>query len=429
MHFRSKLLLTALVALVAASFAPGAFAAVKLRALHAIPDVGPVTVYVNGQPAVPSLGTLQETPYLEVPAGNYKVQVAPQGQPASAAVLSADVTLRDGKRYTAFASGQLAKGTAALGLQEDRLRAEFGSSQIRVWHLSPDAPAVDVYVNGSKAVSNVAFRSASGYLTLPAGKYDVRINVANSNTVVLSQEITLARGEAYTAVALGSAAQPAAGARFTVDALRDATSGALVRALHAIPNASAVTVYVNGQAVAPSLGTLAATPYLTLDPGRYTVAVSLKGRPASAAVLRGVFNVADKTRTTIVARGLVGTKSAALAAQKDIEIAPAGKSALRIWHLSPNAPRVDGYVDNKKVLSKVPFKTASQYFMLSPGKHTVKLTVAGKPKLVVFNSTLTFAKDSAVTAAAMGVIKAEGRPLGASFRVKVFGDYPSVRLD
>jgi hypothetical protein len=117
MRFRSKLVLTALVALVAASFAPSAVAAVKLRALHAIPDVGPVTVYVNGQQAVPSLGTLQETPYLEVPAGNYKVQVAPQGRPASAAVLSADVTLRDGKRYTAFASGQLARGTAALGLQ------------------------------------------------------------------------------------------------------------------------------------------------------------------------------------------------------------------------------------------------------------------------------------------------------------------------
>ena len=49
MRVRSKLLLTALVALVAASFAPGAFAAVQFRALHAIPDVGPVTVYVNGQ--------------------------------------------------------------------------------------------------------------------------------------------------------------------------------------------------------------------------------------------------------------------------------------------------------------------------------------------------------------------------------------------
>ena len=66
-----------------------------------------------------------------------------------------------------------------------------------------------------------------------------------------------------------------------------------------------------------------------------------------------------------------------------------------MWHLSPNAPRVDVYVDGKKALSKVPFKAASQYFTLSPGKHTVKVTVAGKPKLVVFNATLPLAKDTA----------------------------------
>jgi len=423
MRFPTKLLLTAVVALVAATFAPGALAAVKLRALHAIPDVGAVTVYVNGQPAIASLGTLQSTDYLELPAGSYKVQVAPQGQPASAAVLTADVTLQEGRRYTAFASGQLAQGTAALGLQNDTMRAQFASSQIRVWHLSPDAPAVDVFVNGNKAVSSLAFRTATDYLTLPPGSYDVRINVANTNTVVLSQQVTLARGEAYTAVALGSAAQPPAGAAFTVKALLDATSGALVRALHAIPNAPAVTVYVNGEAAVPSLGTLKATPYLTLDPGRYTIAIALKGKPASEAVLRGIFNVADKTRTTIVARGLVGNKSAALAAQKDIDVAPAGKSALRVWHLSPNAPRVDVYVDNKKVLSKVPFKAASQYFTLSAGKHAVKVTVAGKPRLVVFNATLPLAKDAAVTAAAMGVIKVAGRPLGAKFQVKLLPDY------
>ena len=70
MRLRSKLLLTALVALVAASFAPGAFAAVKLRALHAIPDVGPVTVYVNGQPAVPSLGLTSLRTGRLAPVGN-----------------------------------------------------------------------------------------------------------------------------------------------------------------------------------------------------------------------------------------------------------------------------------------------------------------------------------------------------------------------
>ena len=315
------------------------------------------------------------------------------------------------------------RGLQSSGCRRTRCAPQFASSQLRVWHLSPDAPAVDIYVNGNKAVSNVAFGTATDYLTVAPGSYDVRITVANTNTVVLSQQVTLARGEAYTAVALGSAATPPAGAGFTVKALLDATSGALVRALHAIPNAPAVTVYVNGQAAVPSLGTLKATPYLTLDPGRYTIAIALKGKPASEAVLRGVFNVADKTRTTIVARGLVGNKSAALAAQKDIDVAPAGKSSLRVWHLSPNAPRVDVYVDNKKVLSKVPFKAASQYFTLSPGKHTVKVTVAGKPKLVVFNATLPLAKDTAVTAAAMGVIKVAGKPLGAKFQVRLLTDY------
>ena len=74
--------------------------------------------------------------------------------------------------------------------------------------LSPDAPAVDIYVNGKKAVSNVGFGTATGYLTVAPGSYDVRINVANTNTVVLTQQVTLARGEAYTALALGSAATP-----------------------------------------------------------------------------------------------------------------------------------------------------------------------------------------------------------------------------
>ena len=84
---------------------------------------------------------------------------------------------------------------------------------------------------------------------------------------------------------------------------------------------------------------------------------------------------------------------------------------------------VDVYVDGKKVLGHVPFKAASQYFTLSPGKHTVKVTVAGKPKLVVFNATLPLAKDTAVTAAAMGVIKVAGKPLGAKFQVGLLTDY------
>lgn len=75
------------------------------------------------------------------------------------------------------------------------------------------------------------------------------------------------------------------------------------------------------------------------------------------------------------------------------------------------------------MLSKVPFKVASQYFTLNPGTYQVKVTVAGKPKLAVFNSKLALKKDTAVTAAAMGVIKANGKPKGVPFRISLLTDY------
>jgi hypothetical protein len=74
----------------------------------------------------------------------------------------------------------------------------------------------------------------------------------------------------------------------------------------------------------------------------------------------------------------------------------------------------------------VPFKTASKYFTLGAGRHLVKVTVAGRPEAVVFNAALPLRKDSAVTAAAMGVIKSAGKPAGAPFRIKLFTDYNSI---
>ena len=52
---------------------------------------------------------------------------------------------------------------------------EVGIAQVRVVHLSPDAPAVDVAVNGEVAVAGAAYLDATGYLPVPAG--DVRITV------------------------------------------------------------------------------------------------------------------------------------------------------------------------------------------------------------------------------------------------------------
>jgi hypothetical protein len=429
MSLKAKLALGAIVAMAFAAVSPVVLASVggnaaasattaKVRVLHSAPDVPAVTVYVDGAPAIASLAPLETTGYLDLPAGPHTVSVALAGKPESEAVLRQTVTVEAGKRYTGFATGLLAKGTVKLGVTEDVTRAPFTRSSLRVWHNSPDAPAVDVIVNGQTALSNVPYETRSPYIPLPAGSYDVRINVAGTTTTVFEGSVALARGQSYTAVALGSVAGN--GAPFGVKVLEDATSGALVRVLHASPNVPAVTVYVNGEPAVARLGTLKASGYLALDAGEYDVAVALAGQPVDKAVLRTTVSVADKTRYTALARGLLqgkGARKLELAAQRDIAVAPAPRSALRVWHLSPDAPRVDVLVNGRKVLSRVPYKAASSYLSLPAGSYRVQVNVAGT-RTAVFRGTVRLAKDRAYTAAALGSV---GRS-GASFRVAVLPD-------
>jgi hypothetical protein len=415
MKLRLRFLLVGVVGLVFAGLAPNAFAAAKVRVLHSAPDVPAVTVYVNGAAAIPNLAPLQSTDYLDLPAGTYKVAVALAGQPESAAVLRTDLTVQDGKRYTAFATGLLANSTVKLGALEDVVRAPFTRSSIRIWHNSPDAPAVDVIVNGQAVLTNVPYETTSQYLPLPAGTYDVKINVAGTSTTVFSAPITLARGESYTAVAMGSVTGK--GAPFTAQVLKDATSGALLRVLHASPNVPAVTIYVNGQVAIKRLSTLKWTGYLPLDAGTYDVAVAAAGQPIANAVLRTKITVADKTRYTALARGLAASKAQRnkleLALQQDIASAPAGKAAVRVWHLSPDAPKVDIWVNGKKTLSGVSYKQSSPYLNLAAGTYRIQIAIAGT-KNIVFSSNVSVRADRAYSIVAIGSVTGKGKKLTAA---------------
>ena len=52
-------------------------------------------------------------------------------------------------------------------------------ARVRVLHASPDAPAVDVYLDGSKvsALTNVPFGAISDYLAIPAGSHKVAYQI------------------------------------------------------------------------------------------------------------------------------------------------------------------------------------------------------------------------------------------------------------
>lgn len=80
-----------------------------------------------------------------------------------------------------------------------------GTAQIRVVHAAPGVPAVDIYVDGQKALTNVAFFSASQYLAVPAGSRLVQVTQTGQplNTAVISQQLPVEAGKAYTVAATG----------------------------------------------------------------------------------------------------------------------------------------------------------------------------------------------------------------------------------
>jgi len=112
------------------------------------------------------------------------------------------------RRHTKFVGALIALlmlgGLFAFAVPEAQAYGEY-SSRVRVAHLSPDAPAVDIYVNGNKTLSSVSFKTVSDYLTVKSGFYHFAIRVAGAQAnskPVLSSDAYLAPGRDYTVAAV-----------------------------------------------------------------------------------------------------------------------------------------------------------------------------------------------------------------------------------
>lgn len=167
--------------------------------------------------------------------------------------------------------------------------AQSGTAKVRVVHASPDAPAVDVWVNGAKALTNVPFFTASDYLDLPGGSYDIQVVPTGATTPVVidAKGVKIEAGKAYTIAAVGKLAEikPA----ILVDNLAAPAAGkAHVRVIHASPDAPAVDVKLAGGAtLIPGLAFPNASDYLPVDAGSYDLQVTPAGGSAVVLDLKG----------------------------------------------------------------------------------------------------------------------------------------------
>jgi LPXTG-motif cell wall-anchored protein len=188
--------------------------------------------------------------------------------------------------------------------------ADAHEARVRVVHASPDAPAVDVWVNGAVAFSNAPFKGITDYAKLEPGSYQVQVTPTGATEpIVIDAMLDLATKTDYTVVAVGQLAniEPLV----LVDNNSAPAAGkAHVRFVHASPDAPAVDIAVMGGPVlfsnVPFKGT---GDYLPVDAGTYDLEARLAGTETVALSVPGVMLEEGKVYT-IFAMGLAGGEPA-----------------------------------------------------------------------------------------------------------------------
>jgi len=190
------------------SFAAAQDENAKVRVGHFSPDAPNVDVYANGGAILEDVpfGVISE--YLEVPGGTYTIEVVAAGaDPADGAVIGpVDLDFAAGSMTTVAATNALESIEAQVIADEPN--PQDGIAQVRVVHFSADAPAVDIALDeGDVVVENLEYPTATGYLDLDEGEYDLEIRPTGTTDVAFDIDpLDLPGGNSFTVFAIGSLA-------------------------------------------------------------------------------------------------------------------------------------------------------------------------------------------------------------------------------
>ncbi|MBU3699948.1 MAG: DUF4397 domain-containing protein [Candidatus Kapabacteria bacterium] len=284
---------------------------VDIKVFHGATDVGAVDIYAGDNKILTGVGYGVSSQYLTVPPASYVIGVAPAGG-TPIARFTADVSSLAGSAITVLASGFLdpsKNGTgAAFGLfavtsaggpfialpavpaQEKAI--------IQIVHNSADpiAASVDIYVDGTLAVDDFAFRTATPAIELDVNKaYKVGVAPSTSTSAsdtLVNFNVALPAGRyvvfANGLVQPGFAANPSGESTgFTIYPITSVRTSAQspdnldFAVFHGATDAPAVDVRVGGSNIVSSLAYGKSTPYISVPAQNYVVDVA----PAGGAVL------------------------------------------------------------------------------------------------------------------------------------------------
>ena len=219
--------------------------------------------------------------------------------------------------------------------------ATAGKGWVRLAHLSPNTPAVDVYLysfgnsSAELVLHHVGYGAVSPYQGLAAGDYTVAMRAAGAAATtkpVLSATLAVEAGHAYTVAGLG----PESGLRLQVldDRLTTPSGEALVRVVQASLRQHVVTVTYGGSSVASDLAFASVSSYQALHPA--TAAVRITGGTETTSSTIAL--AAGTVHTLVVLDGAKGLEVDNILDAAGSAVMPAGGAGTGLGGTAPHVP-------------------------------------------------------------------------------------------
>lgn len=316
------------------------------------------------------------------------------------------------------------------------------NAMVRVFHASPDAPKVNLWVNDAVVKSKLDYQESTGNLTLPEGSYKVAVEgiIPSGNKVVIGPvTLPLAGKTHYDVIAVNSVSKIEPLILADTGKLSD-TSKVRVRVAHLAAAAPEVKVFVTA-------------PDADLANSTALGSFAFKGSLGPVEVAAGTYRI----RVTLANNTVVfDSGSVSLAAGKDLlvgAIPNAGNGAspirlavldgdataiiadksvganLRVVHDSANAPAVDVIVNNAMTaaISNLAFPAATAYVNLPAATYNFKVTPTGTLTPAVINADVPLANGAEYTLLAVGAL-ANIEPLLLTDNNRTIATEAKVRL-
>lgn len=327
-------------------------------------------------------------------------------------------------------------------------------TELRVIHASPDAPKVNVLLNGDAVLTEVDYKGGSGFTSLDRGTYDITVDAitpAGDDTVISVADANLAADTDYTVLAIGKVANITLAPLVIANPDTRVTSGqARAQVVHGAPDAPAVSVYVTAPgadlAAATALGTFSFGEDLgpvEVPAGNYQIRVTLAGNPAAVVYDAGTVALANGADLLLVAVANTTTGPAPITllvndGTTQAELLDVATTAdVRAGHLSPDAPAVDVIVNDdlaNPLFNAATYPSLTPYASVPPATYNVKVVDDATQGQTVINENLALARGVSYSVLAVDlledieplVLTDDRRSIATEARVRIVHGSPSA---